>query len=146
MVLDIYGIQPAGRIICKKVVTFSQSLDPYFGHFKKGRVKNKIFPSSVLSIRVRICSWKPCWPSRGVTWGAGGQAINMADNSILKCKLWCVWYILYTSMTLLSVWSLGKLSGGPLGGPIGGPLGGPFGDQFGGLNRVARPRKHILKL
>jgi len=45
-------------------------------------------------------------------------------------------------MTLLSVWSLGKLSGGPLGGP----LGGPFGDQFGGLNRVARPRKHILKL
>ena len=29
-------------------------------------------------------------------------------------------------MTLLSVWSLGKLSGGPLGGPL--------GDQFGGLN------------
>ena len=66
----------------------------------------------------------------------------MADNSILKCKLWCVWYILYTSMTLLSVWSLGKLSGGPVGGPVGGPL----GDKFGGLNRVARPRKHILKL
>ena len=53
-------------------------------------------------------------------------------------------------MTLLSVRSLGKLSGGPLGGPLvgplGGPLGGPFGDEFGGLNRVVRPRKHILKL
>ena len=30
---DPYGSNQPGRILCKKMVTFSQSLDPYCGHF-----------------------------------------------------------------------------------------------------------------